>query len=121
MDLAEAKEILSRVRYRQGWFFNVADRGDYLTLQVRFSAPDLVTGCPEYQNGRKWLVSRYSTPSELVTTAFKAVLTAEEHEIRESFRYRGKMIFGPHFNVEALVSVAGSTECREDPRSVEHD
>ena len=42
----------------------------------------------------------------MIQTAFKAVLTAEEHETREAFRYKGQAIFAPHYNVEALVALA---------------
>lgn len=58
------------------------------------------------QRSRKWLLSEYMTRSEIVGTALKAALTAEEHEGRESFRYKGKKIFGPHFDVDRLVDLA---------------
>lgn len=61
--------------------------------------------CP--QTTRKWYLSPHMTKSELVLTAFKLVLTSEEHEIREAFKYRGKAILGPHFDVDALHSIAG--------------
>ena len=56
--------------------------------------------------GRKWYVSAHATRSEIVQTCLKAVLTACEHEARESFRYRGEAIFGPHHDVEALRGIA---------------
>jgi hypothetical protein len=80
-----------------------------------------MTGEVETQHGRKWILSKHMTKSEVVTTAFKAVMTAEEHEIREKFRYGGRMIFGPHFNVDALHEVAHKIEVREDPKSVAVD
>ncbi len=51
---------------------------------------------------RKWLLSPHMTKSEIVQTAFKCIVTAEEHEAREKFLYKGKAIFGPHFDVEQL-------------------
>ena len=42
---------------------------------------------------------------EIVQTAFKAVLTALEHEARENFTYRGHSIFDPHWDVEKLVEL----------------
>jgi hypothetical protein len=92
-------------------------------LQVRFLEPDLVTDRDEMQHGRKWILSKHMTKSEIVTTAFKAVLTAMEHEVREKFRYKGRMIFGPHFDVDALHEIATrrNMELREDPTSIARD
>lgn len=57
------------------------------------------------QSGRMWYLSQHMTESELVLTAFKAALTAEEHECRERFQYRGRRILNPHVSVRALWSV----------------
>nr|WP_315206420.1 hypothetical protein [uncultured Albidiferax sp.] len=43
------------------------------------------------------------TPSEVVQTALKCVLTSLEHEARENFKYKGAPIFGPHFDVDDLA------------------
>lgn len=93
----ERLAILADVQYKD-WKFVVgrSTRGEpYLQLQW--------TG----ENGfpctsRKWLLSDFMTKSELVQTAFKAVLTAEEHEARETFLYKQAAIFGPHFDVDAM-------------------
>jgi hypothetical protein len=53
--------------------------------------------------GRKWFLSEHMTRSEIVGTAFKAVLTAMEHETREQFTYRGQAVFGPHIDVDRLA------------------
>ena len=122
MNREEMELILTHVTYKR-WSFHVEERGDHLFLQCRWTEPDLVTGIVEVQHGRKWILSRHMTKSEVVTTAFKAVLTAEEHETREQFRYRGRMIFGPHFDVDTLHGAAtrSGMELREDPKSVAHD
>jgi hypothetical protein len=74
-------------------------------LRAQFTAKDIVTGEPAVQHTRKWLLSEHMTRSEIVATALKCVLTSEEHEAREDFTYRGQRIFGPHFDVEYLVSL----------------
>jgi hypothetical protein len=43
--------------------------------------------------------------SEIVSTAFKCVLTSAEHRCREHFSYKGERIYGPHYDVDALVEV----------------
>lgn len=84
-------------------------------LQVSFDAPCSKTGRTQRQRGRKWLLSEHMTDSEIVQTAFLAVLTAVEHEVRESFLFKNQPIFGPHFDVNALVEMAvmGNREARE--------
>lgn len=93
----ERLDILANVKYKD-WRFVVGREvhgAPYLQLQW--------TG----ENGfpctsRKWLLSDHMTKSELVQTAFKAVLTAEEHEVREMFLYKEAAIFGPHFDVDDM-------------------
>lgn len=80
-------------------------------LQVEFDGCCNVTGEPILWKGRKWRLSPHMTKSEIVQTAFLAILIASEHEVREQFRFRGRAIFGPHFDVEHLVTLAS------DPRN----
>ncbi|MBZ4373294.1 hypothetical protein [Corallococcus sp. AS-1-6] len=98
MTRTEIQALLTVIRY-EDWLFHLGGEGSCLFLQVRFTADG------QSQHGRKWLLSPHMTPSELVQTAFKAVLTAQEHEVRERFRFRGRTIFGPHFDVDALVEL----------------
>jgi hypothetical protein len=86
--------VLRNVSYRD-WEFHIALDGSY--LQVKFSQEG------QEWSGRKWRLSPHMTRSEIVQTAFMAALACEEHECREKFKYRGKAVFGPHFDVEALV------------------
>lgn len=73
--------------------------GNGFYVQVRIPSSNPYDGC------RKWYVSSYSTPSEVVQTAFKAVMTALEHEVRETFQYKRKSIFAPHFDVDVLAEM----------------
>ena len=82
-------------------------------LQASFIAEDCRTGEREEQLTRKWNISPSMTKSEVVQTAFKLVLTAGEHEVREQFKYRGKAIFGPHFNIDTLHTVCDELDRRE--------
>lgn len=114
MTIAQLQDLLAPVAYRDWSFFVGADAGGRRYLQVRFNKACSVTGKSCEQHGRKWWLSAHMTRSEVVATALKAVLTAEEHEAREAFRYRGEAIFGPHHDVEALVDMcrAGRQERR---------
>jgi hypothetical protein len=101
MDVEEMRQIINQVKF-QDYVFRVYGEFGRVILQASYIEPDIVTGQPERQKTRKWIVSKYATKSELVQTAFKCCLTSMEHRTRESFLYRGKRVFGPHFDVEVL-------------------
>jgi hypothetical protein len=107
--------LLAKVKF-QDWAFIVGQDDDRAYLQVRFLAADNCSDGAELvpQSGRKWFLSPHMTDSEVIGTAFKAVMTAVEHETREQFTYRGAAIYGPHFNVDELVHLTkyGTTDGR---------
>ncbi|MGB2626445.1 MAG: hypothetical protein WAK20_06625 [Candidatus Acidiferrum sp.] len=89
-----------------GYEFSVKrdGRGE-MFLQGGYMEPDTVTGEPSWQVTRRWFLSPSMTQSEVVQTAFKCIITSFEHRVREWFFYRGEPVFGPHFDVEALVEI----------------
>jgi len=99
--------ILSNVEF-QNYRWEVRESHGGVWLRAGFLADDNDggTGAPAYQYTRRWLLAPKMTTSEIVQTAFKCVLTSLEHEGREQFRYRGQPIFGPHFDVNDLVTLA---------------
>lgn len=111
IEIRKVYAVLDQVRYLDWKFFVGAD-GHRLYMQVSFDANG------EHWNGRKWLLSPHMTRSEIVQTAFKAVMTAVEHEVRESFLYKERAIFGPHYDIEALLSVCDSLDVRANPKEV---
>ena len=97
---------VAEVSYREWKFVVRQDRdnigGDpYLQLETHL------------WKSRKWKLSPWMVKSEVINTCFKAVMTAEEHEIREAFNYRGVPIYGPHYNVDALVAARRSSNVDE--------
>lgn len=100
----EAQHLLNDVEYLPGWkiFWESIDGDRYSSLQWVFRAEDNTR-----QYCRKWLIDLHeATPSDIVQTALRAALDAQEHEVRETFRFKGKRIYGPHFNPDALVELA---------------
>ena len=114
MSLRErAAALLTRGRYKN-WLFVVGTDGpSSVWLQVRFNAIDPTRdGVDGSWTSRKWRLSRYMTDAEIVQTALKAVLTAEEHEAREQFTYDGHAIFGPHLSLDKMVELSKHLEVR---------
>jgi hypothetical protein len=94
-----------------GYEFEVRDKDGQLFLIGHFHDSE---DAP--QTTRKWYLSPHMTKSEFIQTVFKCVLTSQEHEAREAFKYRGKAIFGPHFDVDSLHQIAGK-KCHLDYRT----
>lgn len=68
--------------------------------------------------GRKWYLSPHKTDGEVVQTAFKAVMTAMEHEIREMFTYKGVSIFDPHYDIDKLAEFRRRSEAIKEREHV---
>lgn len=120
MNTEEMKAVIAEVKFHS-WSFVVEEGHGGIHLQAFFLAQDAdlsTDGTVWMHTSRKWLLSPYMTKSEIVQTAFKCVLTAVEHEAREFFTYKGNPIFGPHFDVDALVDIyqAGKVDKRDEPK-----
>jgi hypothetical protein len=98
----------------QHYTFVVSDGHGGVYLQAYYDEPDIITGRMERQHTRKWLLSPFMVKSEFIQTAFKLVMTSMEHRAREGFLYRGKRVFGPHFDVDALHSICGELDYRKE-------
>jgi hypothetical protein len=125
--VSRVNDVLDCVRYKSWTIQAYSDpQGAGAYLQVGFLAPDHALDRPGYANpvlrmtGRKWRLSEHMTKSEIVQTALAAVLAAEEHETREQFRYKGRAIFGPHFDVDGLHDICGRKGF-EDKRPTDPD
>lgn len=110
-DVELVKIILSDVQYKD-WTLLVRDDNGRTYLQWSFFAKCAKTGVECEQLSRKWHLSPHMTVSELVCTAFKAALTAEEHECRENFRWKERRIFNPHIDVKVLWLAANHEDMR---------
>jgi hypothetical protein len=102
--------------------FKLMKKGNGFLLQLVYMEPD--TGGltppakgskPVIQKARKWYVSPYSTDTEIVRTAYKAVMTSLEHRLGEHFRYNNQKVYSPHFSIITLETIAeeGAFDGRE--------
>lgn len=110
------EEVHHAVSYKPGYRLllkpDTMEVGSRWYFQVEADRVDAVTGEPGVGRGGKAYLSPHACRSELVQTAFGLFKAYEEHEAREFFRYAGRQVFGPHFDVLALWEIADRTEVR---------
>lgn len=113
MNASQASFLLQDCRF-PGWAFIVVEHsGGEFSLQGKFVSPHDGVMCTT----RKWRLSTHMTRSEIVQTAFKAVVTSAEHQAREFFTYRQRAVFQPHYDVDALWEIAEMKDARKEPAS----
>lgn len=107
MTYAEIEKIVSACKFIPWEIIVDTFKEGRLYLQVRcHSGINNMTGETNYSwGGRKWALSEHMTETEIVKTALKAVMSAQEHETLENFRYKGVSIFDPHIKVEDLLKI----------------
>lgn len=98
MTSEKLRAILDGVEFKSGGFSVEEFDGGFL-IQLWCEEQDVESGERRLYSGRKWHIEASATESEIVRTAFKAVMTWQEHETREGFVYRGSRPFNPHFDV----------------------
>lgn len=87
-----------------------------LRLRAEWMGADAVTGAQELQQSRWWPLNVHMCKTEIIQTAFLCVMKAEEHEIRETFQYKGRAPFHTHIDVDTLAGVSVDVDVRTDPR-----
>jgi hypothetical protein len=101
LEIVETVERCSFANYKLKVGFE-----DYTAIWATYLEADTNTGFVETQTTRAWVIDRTTcTPSSIVATCFKCILTSMEHRAREWFLYRGEPVFHPHRNVEDLVGL----------------
>ena len=108
----KAKEYVAECSYPDYTFKIGISRTSAIYLQATYLEADTVTGNVETQFTRRWSLSPEMGKSEIVATAFKCILTSMEHRTREWFLYRGKAIYQPHYDVDALHAICDQREVR---------
>lgn len=75
-------------------------------LQIVYTAPCTNENIVQEWKGRKWYLSKFMTNDEIIKTCYVAFKSAVEHEIMEGFKVDNTILFNPHTNFEALLSVS---------------
>jgi hypothetical protein len=113
MNIEETRRVVGECSFHDYKFKAEVDGRGEMYLHGVYVEKDTVTGSPEPQWTRRWLISPMMTKSEVVRTVFKCAMTSMEHRTREWFKYRGRAIFGPHFDVDVLHLMCGDEESFE--------
>lgn len=98
-----------------------------LRLRAEWIGEDASTGKPDKQQSRWWPLSAHMVKTEIIQTALKCVFVAEEHEIRETFKYwvtdlaadnQGYWTapFNSHIHIDELARASEEVDVRVDTR-----
>jgi hypothetical protein len=118
MDINQMREFFEKNISYKNWELLIKEKNGVPYLQIQFVAPDNFFGIEERQYCRKWQLSEWMTKTELVRTAFLAVVQAERHELEENFLYKGQAIFNSHISADKLAELSAlpdATEHRAEP------
>jgi hypothetical protein len=114
----------TEVSYKD-WRFIVNERELYtpethnqydLRMRAEWMGADAETGKLEKQQSRWWPLSEHMVKTEIIQTALKCVFVAEEHEIRENFKYKGRTAYNSHIDIDVLWEWAELVDVRVDNR-----
>lgn len=106
MTFDDISDVVNLCRFMDYNFSHKVDGRGCWYIQGEYWEADIHTGVNELQRTRRWFTSPEVVPGEIVQTVFKCALTSMEHRSREHFLYKGRRVFGPHFDIEQLWSIA---------------
>jgi hypothetical protein len=105
MTFSEIQQIIRECSFPE-YTLNAIEIGDEgFLIRANYEEECTVTGKVETQYTREWFVPYSSTKSQVVATCFKLIMTSMEHKTREWFKYRGKAIYQPHYDVDTLAAL----------------
>lgn len=104
--LSDIKVLDRRLEVRTISGYDENGSFDAWLLQVAYEEPDVDTGAMTTQRSREWLIRPSMSESEVVRTAYAAVTRSYMHVVAENFTYKGKRVFGPHVDVDALLEAS---------------
>jgi len=115
MRFYDMAEIVGRITYKPGWTILIdhdrMDQGGRAYIQVVVDESAEASLCPftgerkQWKGGKRYL-SYHMCKQEVVGACLGAIKDAEMHELHEWFKYRGKSIYSPHLDPDALHELA---------------
>jgi hypothetical protein len=119
--LDRIQALTDEIELRPGYRLRV--QGDHrgVFIQIQCWRPDTTTNVYDWGYGGKYYVSQYAIDSEIISACYGLYEGYDRHECRESFKWRGRRIFGPHIDVQALWTVAETLDVRPAPPIIQED
>jgi len=108
MNATEIQEILNKITYKPGWsiiFERNKNGRPFIQIQVDDTLDAKTKKITYWKSGKRYL-STFMCSQEIVGVAFDLIKGAEDHEMREWFRYKGAAIYNAHLDPDALFEVA---------------
>ena len=130
MDIEQISNIVDEITYKPNWDIALyaipispEQYSLYIQLEV-FNQIDSVTRkTTSWKSGKRYL-SEFMCRQEIVGAVYGLIETAEIHEMREWFRYKGASIYNPHIDPDKLAELASKKEnfnCRQNAMSMEEN
>jgi hypothetical protein len=131
MNIHEMKTIIDSITYKPGWtiLLRSDDGRPYIQAEVGIES-DLTMDPTRRSTERtpwrsaKHYLSVHMCRQEVVGAVYGLIRAAEEHEMREWFRYKGASIFNPHLDPDMLAFLASRKHAfntRESPMTMEDE
>jgi hypothetical protein len=112
MTYEEMVSIVSNIAYRPGWAILIGkDRSERPFVQIAVSEESEASLSPftgkreTWKSGKPYL-SPHMCRQEVVGAVFGTIKAAEDHEMKEWFRYKNASIYNPHLDSDALAELA---------------
>ena len=121
MDAAEFLKIIDDIEYKPGWSVYIGFDGRwYLQIICSDSLCADTMEPAEWKSGKRYL-SEHMCRQEIIGVVFDLIKSAEDHEMREFFKYRGRAIYCPHIDPDVLHSIAtkDNMNVRKNPMTME--
>ena len=128
MTFEEIYAIVQEITYKPGIdILCKQDAGGRAFVQISVGAENDLslspfTGKHEPWKSGKHYLSEFMCRQEIVGSVFGAIRNAEEHEMKEWFRYKGASIYNPHLDPDVLALIAkkkASFNLRKNAMSME--
>lgn len=113
MNTDEIDNLIRSISYKPGWSIHYGKDKEfdhsrtYLQVTVSETAEASMDSRPPHTRkawkGAKHYLSPHMCRQEIIGVAFGAIRAAEDHEMREWFRYRGVSIYNPHLDPDFLA------------------
>ncbi len=127
MTFDNIKSLVDAVTYKPGWSIRLDQDKPLLVHKVSWKFTEEINGRPYIQvrveewtdaalsphtgkrqawSGGKRYLSYHMCRQEIVGACLEAIKSAEMHELHEWFKYKGRSIYNPHLDPDALAKVA---------------